>query len=839
MTQHTSIWPIAARWLWRDLRAGHFYVIVGAVALAAFAITATGLLGSRVENALLLEASQLVGGDAVLRSDQPTDASHLQRAKDLGLKLAHTVELPTSVRAANGQFRLVELKAISDNFPLRGVLEVQTSAGLLRNAKLATGQVWLAQRLAQDLQLRLGDSLKIGQMTWQVAGWIVQEPDASLDYFGIAPRVMMRADALAQTGLLQPGARATWRMLAIESANTSGAAAQFIRQTRPLLKRGQRIETVRNAQAEVRVGYERGSAFLRLSLLVTLLLSGAALGLSAWRYFQRQLDPFAVLRALGVQRRQLTVLLVGKLLFLALLGASLGLALAVLSDQLLVWVLQHTWKIRLPTPSWIALGQGGAAAFLLLLGFAWPSFARLREVPALRVLQRSESDLRLTGRALFSQIVWPLLVMSLLTIWLAQSYRLGIVVLVGVVLALLMYALAARLLIAVLQRLRQRVGGALRFAIAALTRRPSASTLQILALATGTSALLLLAMLRTDLLAQWRADLPADTPNRFLINVQDQQVEPVRAILQRAGLSKVALWPMVRARFVRLNDQPVNFQSYAPGRARRLAEREFNLSVSTELPANNQIVAGRWWPSTTLDAELSAEVDFAKSLNWRLGDRIQFDIGGLPVNAVLTSLREVRWESFQPNFFVVLTPAALNGQSASWIASFRLNAAQRAVGAELVAQFPNVSLLDLDAIINQVRNIVDQVGRAVELLFWFTLGAGLLVLWAAIDATQDERAHEAAVMRVIGASARQLNHAHLAEFLLLGCTAGVLAAISATAMTAAIAYWIFDFGFVPNLGLCLLGITLTAGLVALLGWLGTRRVRMTTPVESLRRISVS
>jgi putative ABC transport system permease protein len=839
MSSQRSMWRVASRLLWRDLRAGHFYVIVGAVALAAFAIAATGLLGSRVERALLLEASRLVGGDVVLRTDQATDPSHLQRATDLGLELATTVELPTSLPTKDAQFRLVELKAVGENFPLRGELKVRTSTGIQRNPQLLPGQAWLAERLQQDLQLQLGASLKLGQADLKVAGWIVQEPDASMDYFGIAPRVMIRLDALPQTGLLQPGARATWRMLAVETTAAGGAAATFIRATRPLLKRGERLETVRNTQAEVRVGYERGSAFLRLSLLVTLLLSGAALALSAWRYYQRQLDQFAVLRAIGVQRAQLTILLVGKLLLLASLGAAIGLVFAMLSDQLLVVALQRWWSIQLPTPSWLAIGQGGLAALLLLLGFAWPSFARLRDVPALRVLQRSDSDLRLSSKALVAQIVWPILVISVLTIWLAQSYKLGVIVLVGVLLALLMYALVARLLLALLQSWRQKSRGALRFAIAALTRRPSASTLQILALATGTSALLLLAMLRTDLLAQWRADLPADTPNRFLINVQDQQVAPVRTLLQNAGLAKVTLWPMVRARFVGLNDQAVNYQSYQAGRARRLAEREFNLSVSAQLPANNRIVAGRWWAIETNEAELSAEVDFAKSLNWQLGDRIEFDIGGLPVKAVLTNLREVRWESFQPNFFVVLTPAALKGQSASWIASFRLTDNQRALGAELVARFPNVSLLDLDAIIAQVRNIVDQVGRAVELLFWFTLCAGLLVLWAAIDATQDERAHEAAVMRVIGASAKQLSFAHITEFLLLGTCAGLLAAISATGLTAAIAYWIFDFGFVPNWWLCALGILLTTGMVSLMGWLGTRRVRQTTPVESLRRISVS
>jgi putative ABC transport system permease protein len=358
-----------------------------------------------------------------------------------------------------------------------------------------------------------------------------------------------------------------------------------------------------------------------------------------------------------------------------------------------------------------------------------------------------------------------------------------------------------------------------------------------MALATGVSALLTLALMRSDLLAQWRANVGNDAPNRFLINVQDQQLDSVRALLHEEGLADAQLWPMVRGRFVARNDRAVDYAAFESPRARRLAEREFNLSFSDTLPANNTLTAGRFFERQSQQIELSAEVDFARALGWQLGDRIRFDLGGLTLEGSLTSLRRVRWESFQPNFFVLVSPNARKAHSASWIGSFRLNGESK-LPERLFAAFPNVSLLDLDAIVSQIRSTVDQVSRAIELMFYFTLFAGLLVLWAANDATQDERNFDAAVMRVMGASGAQLKSAHRVEFIALGLCTGLLAALSASVMTALIARVIFDFTLSPNLALASSAIGATTALVLLFGLIGTRRVRSTPPSESLRQLNL-
>jgi putative ABC transport system permease protein len=832
------MWSLSWRWFWRELRAGSLSVVLLALALSAFAIAATGLLAERVQRALTQQAAGLVGGDVVLRADHPVPNQLIENMRAVPLLIAQSAELPSSIRLPSGAFKLIEAKAVSANFPLRGRFVIKDAQGQRNVANgPAPGTVWLAERLRAEAQFALGDSIKIGARAFTITAWILEEPDAAFDYFALAPRVLLHWDDLAATELVQPGARVSWRAIgALPPGANTRALDRFIASTRPQLGPGERLETVADTRSEIRDGLQRGSSFLRLALLVALLLAGAALGLSAWRYYQRQLDSFAVLRALGCTQPQLGTLLVVQLLLLASMAAGIGVLFALGSDALLAQALQRWLEVSLPAPGVTPLWQGFMVALLLLLGFAGPSFWRLRSVPALHVLQRVEGGDGAHAAPLL--ILPPLLIFSLLTLWLAQSWRLAGVVLAALAVALLLYGLGAWLLLRLTARARAHTSGAVRLGMAALGRRPKASVLQVLALSSGLCALLTLTMLRGDLLDQWRAELPPDTPNRFLINVQDDQVPAVRALLEKNDLRQAKIWPMVRARFVARNDAPVRYEDFEGPRARRLAEREFNLSTAENLSASNRLVQGRFWQADSQAMELSAEVEFAERLGWRLGDRIRFDLGGVPLEATLTSLREVRWESFEPNFFVLLSPAALAQQRASWIASLHLPPDKAGFADELYRNFPNVSLLDLDAIIRQVRSTVDQVSRAIELLFWFTLIAGLLVLWAAVDATQPERRHEAAVLRVTGASNAQLQRAHIAEFGALGVCTALLAGISATGIAWALAAFVFDFYFLPDVLLLLGAGALTIAIVLGFGLWGARSVRRMPPSESLRQLSV-
>jgi putative ABC transport system permease protein len=362
---------------------------------------------------------------------------------------------------------------------------------------------------------------------------------------------------------------------------------------------------------------------------------------------------------------------------------------------------------------------------------------------------------------------------------------------------------------------------------------------QVSALGLGLMALLLLLFVRTDLLSRWQQTLPADAPNRFIVNVQPEQVDGVRAFANAQGLSAPTLYPMVRARLQAVNGKPVRGADYdkAGERAKRLAEREFNLSSSPSFGNDNKLTAGRYWAADHAGVpELSVEEEFAETLGWKIGDTVRFDVAGTPLQARITSLRKVEWESFKPNFFVVVSPGGIQGFSASYISALHVPQDKLATMDALVRDFPNLSVIDIDAVLEQVRNTVDQVSRVVESVFYFSLLAGLLVLVAAVQASQDERLQEAGVMRVLGASRKQLRLAQATEFGSLGLLAGSVAALAASAIAGVITVQVFDLPWRFEGSLLLYGILGGTLLALVTGLWATRKVTQAPPVETLRAL---
>lgn len=838
-------WILGARQFLREFRAGRLRILMLAVVFSVFGVATVSMLADRVRGALMQQAGQLLGGDLVLRSDQLPAAELSERARAFGLQTALTAELPSTLRlarpdASTKQFKLVQIKAISGAFPLRGAYTLVDAKAKVHAP--APGEIWIAKRLALEFDLRVGQLLNIGALELRIAQLIEREPDSALDYSAIAPRVLMNWQDLAATGLQQPGARIGFRQV---FAGPLPQVRALERQLRSELQPGQRLENLNDARPELRVGLDRAERFLGLSLLAALTLSSTALALAAYRFVGQQSDAFAVYRTLGARKASLDAIWLSQLLLLALCASALGLFFAELVQRGISLVLMRQLSVSLPAASWQSWWQAVAVAVLSLLGFAMPLLLRLRNVPAMRVISRQfdapAASVWLLGAAALASLL-------ALAVVLAGDLRSASIALAGLLLSMLVLAGAGSALLALARRLRGVLPMRYGLAFAALVRRGRLNVLSIVAIGLSVTVLIFMSLLRTDLLAQWQELAQLDcteemqqrlercnTPNRFLINIQSDQTDAIKRAFSENQLELPELWPMLRGRFLLKNGQPFIPSADAP-RAQRMAEREFNLSVSTLLPKDNRVVEGRFFEQDSKTPELSVEQGLADVLGWKLGDVIEFDLGGIALKAPITSIREVQWDNFRPNFFVLLNPAAWEDLPASWIASVRVSPRSADKFDRALAAFGNVSVIDLDFIQAQVRDIVRQVSRAVELVFFFTLLCGALVLVGAISATQEERNFDASVMRVLGARRSQLRLFDGFEFAAIGVIASLIAATAATGLAYWIANAVFDFSYRPNLALLTLTASLSAGFVLFVGLAGTRRSRGVAPIQALRSL---
>ena len=818
----------------RDLAAGEIRLMLMALVLAVMAVTAVGMITDRAETGLQQEANRLLGGDAALRADTPIDAAVPERASALGLQQAQTANFPSMVQTAEA-VTLADIRAVDRRFPLRGEFELRDADGVTTTQQGGpeAGTLWLSDDAARKLNVRIGDSVGVGNLQLRYAAMLIKEPDAALDYFNVAPKVLIAYADLPASGLVQDGSRIQYRMVV---AGSPGAVEKFTAQQRKQLKRGQRLESREDARPEVRSALDRANRFLSLAALVSLILAAVAIALAARRHSARHLDASAVMRCLGASQSRIAALQLGELLFIGLLGSSVGVALAWLLQWAVGAWLAEAMGVALPAAGGGPVLSGYAVGFTVLIAFAVPPVLALRKVPALRVLRRdvpvnepSAWTVGLLGVAGLAALLW----------WKAGSAELGVIILGGIAGTAAVLAVIAWLLLHWLKRVRGRLHGPWRYGLANLSRHQGMTLTQVSALGLGLMALLLLLFIRTDLLSRWQQTLPADAPNRFVINVQSEQVDGVRAFAKAQGLSEPMLYPMVRARLQAVNGKPVTGADYAGQgeRARRLAEREFNLSSTASFGADNQVAAGSYWKADYRGpVQVSVEQEFAETLNWKIGDRIRFDVAGTPLEARITSLRKVEWESFKPNFFVVVSPGALDGFSASYISALHVPKQKLPAMDGLVREYPNLSIIDIDAVLNQVRSTVDQVSRVVESVFYFSLLAGLLVLIAAVQASQDERLQEAGVMRVLGASKKQLRLAQATEFGSLGLLAGTVAALAASTIAGLITVQVFNLPWRFETTLLLYGIVGGTLLALVTGLWATRRVTEAPPNETLRTL---
>lgn len=823
----------ALRMLARDWRAGELRVLAAALVVAVASITSVAFFADRVSRALVRDAHQLLGADLVLVSDHRWQREMADEIARRGLQRAEAVNFISMARAGEAS-TLVGVKAVSQNYPLRGRLRIAPAPNAPDEPAQqgpARGTVWLEERLLTALNLPVGASLRLGTAEFKVAAVLTLEPERGTNFFNIAPRLVMHQDDVPATGLVQTGSRVWFYLYA---AGEPAAVAALDAWARARLERGQRVDNLESGRPEVRASIDRAQRFLGLTALLAAILAGVAIALGTRRYVERHLDGCAVMRCFGATQRQLLSLYAAEFLLLGLVACALGCAIGYAAQNVIGAALGTMLRAALPPASPLPALQGILVGVVLLLGFALPPLVQLKNVPAVRVIRREAGAPSTSALAVYAAGIAAL---SGLLVWQAGDVKLGLTVIGGFGAAVLVFAAVAWAALRLVSAapVARRLGArslALRYGLANLRRHAKGNAVQVASLALGLTAVLLLTFTRNDLVDAWRRSAPPDAPNRFLLGVQPEQAAEVNRYFAARGIVAPELSPMVRGRLTAVNGKPVTEADFGEERAKRLVEREFNLSYAERPPAHNQIVAGRWFAPGA--RELSVEEGIAATLGWKLGDELEFAVGGQRFGARVTSLRKLRWDSMKINFFVIAPSALLADFPASFVSAFRAEAGQEAALNELIKRFPNLTLVDVGAAVKQAQDVIDQLINAVQFVFLFALGAGLLVLYSALVATEDERRREAAVMRVYGASRGQVTGSQRAEFLAMGLVAGVLATLGAALIGQLLARRVFELDLPPSPGLWIAGPIAGVALLSLNAWLSARKVLSASPALTLR-----
>lgn len=820
---------LALRQLLRDARAGELRVLFLALLIAVAASTAIGYFGARLNDAMLLRATEFLGADLVLRGSAPAEPEQIDAGLRLQLEHARVVEF-SSVVATDENLQLTSVKAADDYYPLRG--ELRSAAAPYQPEQPGPGpqpgEAWAEARLFAALDLQIGDYIEVGNKQLELTRVLTYEPDRVGDFYSLTPHVLMHLDDLEATGVVQPGSRVRYREL------WRGPAAQlqaYEEAVKPKLQPHQRIETAKDGNRQIGGALGRAERYLNLASLAAVLLAGVAVALSAARFAARRFDASALLRCLGLSRREALMLYTLQLGYLGVAASVAGALLGWAAQHGLFFLLRELVVSEVPPATlWPALA-GIATGLVALAGFALPPLAALGRVPPLRVLRRDILPVPPS-----SWLVYGAAVIALgLIMWrLSLDLKITLALLGG---GLLATVLLGGLLLLALQGLRRSLAGASltwRLGLGQLLRHPLAAAGQALAFGLILLAMALIALLRGELLDTWQNQLPDDAPNHFVLNIlptdRDAFADRIAALSDHAA----PLYPVVPGRLVAINGEPVRQLVSKDSQGERAIRRDLSLTWARDLPSDNQLTAGHWWEGERGELPgVSVEAELAESLQVWLGDRLSFTVGGLTRDVTVTSLREVNWDSFQPNFYMIFEPDTLQDVPATYMTSFHLPSGKDRELVQLARDFPSATILQVEALLSQLRSILAQVSLAVEYVLMFVLAAGMAVLLAGLQATLDERIRQGALLRALGAERSLLLKARRAEFGVLGAASGLLAALGCELVSALLYHFVFDLRWQPHpwlLSLPMIG----ALLVGAAGVIGTRRALNASPLNVLR-----
>ncbi len=817
----------ALKALKRDLSAGELRVLALALIVAVASVTAVGFFTDRVGRAVERQAADVLAADLIASSGFPVKQEWLDEAQKRGVDTAMHTRFPSVVINDDDESQLVAVKAVSAGYPLRGALKLATLDNPTELANLATpakGTAWIDPQLRDILQLSQGATLALGAKDFVVERIITFEPDAGENVMELSPRVMIHIDDLEGAELLTEGSRARYSLLMAGEEAAVDGMSEWMSDN---FATDARIQSVRDSGPQLQRALGRAEKFLGLASVVTVLLAGAAIALAVRHFAYRQADASAVLRTLGASREDVIVWLVIRLALVATIASIIGVTIGWFAQLVLANFLSTWFSLELPAPGIKPPIVGTLTAFITLAGFGLLPVIKAGQVPVMRVLQRDYSGLQ-TGSIITAVLA---LTATFCVVWLLSGdLLLSAIVVLGVVAMLSVFALFGKYMI---RAVRTLAGARFRLSVAGLERRASSSVVQLSAFAMGIMALLLIAIVRVDILSAWERDLPEDAPNVFVVNIQPEQVDGFGARLTDQGIQSNGFFPMVRARIAAFNGESI-IKEVMSEREERRARREYNLTYANELPAANEIVDGQWWSAEEEGNFLSIEEEWANEYNYQVGDTITFKVAGVETTGTIKNLRKVDWESFQVNFFVVASPSMLNDFPQTFVSSFYLSDDFSKATSVWAREFPGIATLDIGAIVDRIKTLMDRASLAVEYVFFFTLLAGTCVLLAAVQSSQGERIRESALLRALGASHQQVRHAVVAEFAILGTIAGFLAAFFATIIAWGLSREVFELPFSVNPSLWLFGVVGGAVGISIAGYLATRKVLHTPPIVALR-----
>ena len=821
----------ALRSFGRELRSGEVVVLLAAVVLAVAALTAVGFLTDRIGKAVERQANEVLAADLRLRSQDPIPDSWRELAVGYRLRTADMASFPTVVFAGD-ESALTTLLAVTADYPLRGMVRISDALfSEQREARgiPAPGEVWADSALLARVGADVGDTLYVGEAEFRIAAVLTYRPDQSIGFASLAPTLLMNMADLDATGLIGVGSRVRYALLI---AGDEDSVSTFNDAIEDQLPESLRMSSAEESSERAYAAADRAKRFLSLTAVISLLLSAVAISMSARRFAHRRMDTVALMKSLGATQNFVISVATVQLVVLGIIGVAAGSVVGFAAEEVLSWMLADIIRGDLPDPGPMPVVLASGSAVVLLVGFALPSLIQLRNTPPLRVLRHDvmpPAPSRIFVGGLSLAAVAALLYRSV------GDPAMLVIVLGGIIVIAAALYLVGRGLVAAMGRFRSGVGVAWRYGLANVARRGRASAVQVVAFGLGLTVLLLLTLVRTDLLEGWRQTLDQDAPNHFLINIQRSETESVTAIFESRGVAPPDFAPLVRARMTTINGESVKDREYPAEDAQWFVNREQNLSWAQELSNSNELLEGGWWPPDYDGPPLvSIEEEVAMETGLGIGDMLRFEIAGQELDAEIASVRRINWDSFMPNFFLVLSPGALDDYPATFIASMRVEDDEKGALVDLVREHPTISVIDLDAILQQVRGIIEKASMAVQAVFFFTLAAGIAVLFAAVQSTIDERRFESAMLRALGARKRVVFSGVMAEFAALGAAAGILASAGASILAAVLATQLFDLPYSFNPMLWVAGVAAGLLVVCASGYFAARSAINSAPVDVLR-----
>ena len=816
--------------LWRDWKGGELSLLLASLILAVATVTSISVFSSRVQNAIYDEASQFIAADAKVSGSMPIPPEWFSQSQDYSLNSAQVTDFRAMAFSAT-EMTLSQVKGVSNSYPLKGQLliadDTQAPSQIVTHGP-KPGEAWLAPRLFEALKLKQGDSISIGEASFTVTAVIVREPDGGQSVFGVAPRIMINLDDINRTQALQLGSRANYSLLL--AGDTAKLEAYKTHLTDELGEHF-RWNDAKSGNRSLGNAIARAENFLFLTACLSVILTGVAIALSASRYAKRQQQKVALLKTLGAKPQFITALYAVHLCAIGVCTAAIGLLLGGLLQWGIIFVLGDLIPKDLAAASPSAYITGAVTAFVALLAFAAPPILALRNIAPSAIFREQHSQRYSPTRGTFFGAVAMIVLMLLFT----RDLKLTFLVSVGVGISIGCVGLVSTGLISVSKYLAIRLPYSWRIGLANLKRHQRFNTLQIIIFSLLFLVLFVLISLRTTLISQWQNQLPSNAPNHFIFNVFPNDAKPLQAFFVKNNIAPKPFYPMTRGRITHING--ITTEVLTEGQKNQSNyERELNLTWSNTLGSDNKIIAGQWWQATPTNSaiEVSVEQEYAEGLALNVGDSMAFSIAGQVIDARVASLRTVKWDSMNPNFFVIFNQDVLSASGANWITSFYLAPDQKPLLNTLVRQFPTVSLIELDQTLAQIRDITDKVSMAIEFILLLVLGAGLLVLITSIQATLDIRKKQSAIFRALGAPKSLVRLTLLIEFFALGLLAGILATIGTEVCLFLLQTQVFELDYQPTVMLWFIGPLISATLIVAIGWQSTKVVVRTPPLEVLK-----